>query len=126
MQLQKKNDKYYCSENFHVAAITYSESREITGLSVTNDRGEVIFDGKLQNRGAGKKEADKKDPVKKETERASAKTTGVKKSSLTKNQMEGLATELKRTGVAIETVQERYHIDDPRQMSEELYSYFAY
>ena len=36
--------------------------------------------------------------------------------------MDGLETELKRTGVAMETVQERYHIDDPAQMSEELYN----
>ena len=36
--------------------------------------------------------------------------------------MDELASELKRTGVAIETVQERYHIDDPEQMSEELYN----
>ena len=122
VQMQKKNDKYYCNENFHVAAITYSESREITGLSVTNDRGEVIFDWKLQSRGAGKKESDEKNPVKKQTEKDSAKTTDVKKPSLTKKQMDGLATELKRTGVAMETVQERYHIDDPRQMSEELYN----
>lgn len=48
VQLQKKNDRYYCNENFHVAAITYSEAREITGLSVTNDREEVIFDWKLK------------------------------------------------------------------------------
>lgn len=122
VQLQKKNDKYYCNENFHVAAITYSESREITGLSVTNDKGEVIFDWKFQNRSAGKKETDKKDIVKKEAERSSTKATGARKPSLTRNQMDGLAMELKRTGVAMETVQERYHIDDPRQMSEELYN----
>ena len=122
VQLQKKNDKYYCNENFHVAAITYSESREITGLSVTNDRGEIIFDWKFQNKGADKKEANKKNSVKKQAEKDSTKTTDVKKSSLTRNQMDGLAMELKRTGVAMETVQERYHIDDPKQMSEELYN----
>ena len=66
--------------------------------------------------------AEKKSPVKKETEKESAKTAGTKKSSLTKKQMDGLATELKRTGVAMEAVKERYHIDDPRQMSEELYN----
>ena len=36
--------------------------------------------------------------------------------------MDGLATELERTGVAMEAVQKRYHIDDPEQMSEELYN----
>ena len=122
IQLHKKNDRYYCNENFHVAAISYSESREITGLSVTNDSGEIIFDWKLQNRGAGKKEADKKDPVKKQDGKVSSQKTGVEKTSLTKNQLDGLETELKRTGVAMETVQERYHIDDPAQMSEELYN----
>lgn len=127
VQLQKKNDKYYCNENFHVAAIIYSESREITGLSITNDREEVIFDWKLKNRGADKKDPDKKDinkkdPVKKQAEKVSAPGTSVEKTSLSKNQLDGLETELKRTGVAMETVQERYHIDDPAQMSEELYN----
>ena len=122
VKLQKKNDRYYCSENFHVAAITYSGSREITGLSITKDSGEIIFDWKLQNRGAGKKEADKKNPVTKQDGKVSSQKTGVEKASLTKNQLDGLETELKRTGVAMETVQERYHIDDPAQMSEELYN----
>ncbi|MDE5699576.1 MAG: hypothetical protein K2I96_19570, partial [Lachnospiraceae bacterium] len=101
---------------------TYSESREITGLSITDDSGEIIFDWKLPNRGAGKKEADKKNPVKKQDGKVSSQKTGVEKASLTKNQLDGLETELKRTGVAMETVQERYHIDDPAQMSEELYN----
>lgn len=122
VQLQKKNDKYYCNESFHVAAIIYSESREITGLSITNDRGEVIFDWKLKNRVAGKKDINKKDPVKKQAEKVSVPGTGVEQTSLSKKQMDGLETELKRTGVAMETVQERYHIDDPAQMSEELYN----
>ena len=77
---------------------------------------------KLQNRGAGKKEADKKDPVKKQEGKVSSQKAGVEKTFLTKNQLDGLETELKRTGVAMETVQERYHIDDPAQMSEELYN----
>ena len=122
VQIQKKNDKYYCSENFHVAAITYNESHEITGLSITNDMGEIIFDWKLQVRGADKKESDKKNSVKKQAEKDSTKTTDAKKSSLTKNQMDGLRTELERTGVAMEAVQERYHIEDIGQMSEEQYN----
>ena len=122
VQLQKKNDRYYCSENFHVTGITYSESREITGLSITNDSGEIVFDWKLQNRSAGRKEPDKKEPVRKTPEKEPDKADGAKKPSLTKEQMDGLATELERTGVAMEAVQKRYHIDDPKQMSEELYN----
>lgn len=37
-------------------------------------------------------------------------------------QMEGLETELQRTGVAMEAVQQRYQVDDPMQMSEETYN----
>ena len=122
VQLQKKNDRYYCSENFHVTGITYSESREITGLSITNDSGEIVFDWKLQNRSAGRKEAAKKEPVRKTPEKEPDKADGAKKPSLTKEQIDGLATELERTGVAMEAVQKRYHIDDPEQMSEELYN----
>lgn len=122
VQLQKKNDRYYCSENFHVTGITYSESREITGLSITNDSGEIVFDWKLQNRSAGRKEPDKKEPVRKTPEKEPDKADGAKKPSLTKEQIDGLATELERTGVAMEAVQKRYHIDDPEQMSEELYN----
>ena len=118
VQLQKKNDKYYCSEHFHVAAITYSEAREITGLSVTNDREEVIFDWKLKDR----KEPDKKGPARKTSAKEPDKAADKKNPSLTRDQMDGLASELKRTGVTMETVQERYHIDDPKQMSEELYN----
>lgn len=118
VQLQKKNDKYYCNEDFHIAAITYSESREITGLSITNNKGEVIFDWKSKNRDADKKQHAKKNSAEdKPVEKAAEKNP-----SLTKNQMDGLETELKRTGVAMEAVKERYHIDDPKQMSEELYN----
>ncbi len=122
VQLQKKNDKYYCSEHFHVAAITYSEAREITGLSVTNDREEVIFDWKLKDGGTCRKETDKKGTARKTPAKGSDKASDTKKPSLTRDQMDGLASELKRTGVAIETVQERYHIDVLEQMSEELYN----
>lgn len=110
VQLQKKNDRYYCSENFHVTGITYSESREITGLSITNDSGEIVFDWKLQNRSAGRKEPDKKEPVRKTPEKEPDKADGAKKPSLTKEQIDGLATELERTGVAMEAVQKRYHL----------------
>jgi len=117
VQLQKKNDKYYCNENFHVAAITYSGVREIMELSIINDRGESIFDWKLQERNTGKRET-----VTKETEKAAARKNGNGKKTLTKKQLDGLETELKRTGVTMETVQARYQIEDPAQMPEELYN----
>ncbi len=123
VQIQRKNDKYYCNENFHVASIAYNDLREIAGFSITNDKGDCIYEWKsIAKETADTKGAEKKNPTKKESEKETTKTSNAKKSSLTKKQMDGLATELKRTGVAIEAVKERYHIDDPRQMSEELYN----
>lgn len=122
VQIQKRENKYYCNESFHVGYILYNESREITGLSITNDRGASIFEWKLHARGADKKESDKESPVKKQDEKDPTKTADAKKPSLTKKQMDGLATELERTGVGMDAVRQRYHIEDIGQMSEEQYN----
>lgn len=64
-----------------------------------------------------KKESSEEEPVKKEPVRKSVSG----KKSLSKTQIKGLETELQRTGVAMEAVRQRYHVDDPLQMSEETY-----
>lgn len=93
VQIQKKNDKYYCNENFHVASIAYNDMCEIAGFSITNDRGGCIYEWKSSAKGiTGLNESEKKTPVKKETEKEAARTAGTKKPSLTKKQMDGLAT----------------------------------
>lgn len=108
VQIQKKDNRYYCNENFQVASITYNASREITGLLISSGKGISVFEWKAQNRNNSKDDTIKKGAAKKE--------------SLTKVQMNGLETELQRTGVAMEAVQQRYHVDDPAQMSEETYN----
>lgn len=108
VQIQKKENRYYCNENFQVASITYNASREITGLLIVSDKSGSIFEWQTQNRNNGKDDTVKKGAAKKE--------------SLSKVQMDGLETELQRTGVAMEAVQQRYHVDDPAQMSEETYN----
>lgn len=118
VQIQKKENRYYCNEDFRVAFITYNTSREIAGLLITGDKGKNIFEWKIQNKDTGKdgpasKEPDKKERVKKGTD---------KKEFLSKMQMKGLETELQRTGVAMEAVQQRYHVDDPMQMPVETYN----
>ena len=97
--IQKKGDRFYCSEVFSVASIEYSGAREITGLVIVNDKGKRVYELTAKGK-AGKTQ---------------------EKGTLSKNQMDGLKTELQRTGVAMETVQERYQISDPAQMSTELY-----
>ena len=118
VQIQKKENRFYCNESFHVSSITYSESREIAGLELVSDRGGTIFEWKMQERkpdgnGTASGEATKTETAKKGTAR---------KKSLSKIQVKKLETELQRTGVAMEAVQQRYYVDDPTQMSEETYS----
>ena len=42
--IQRKNDKWICYDRFSVTDISYSESREISGLTiVSQDSGEVVY-----------------------------------------------------------------------------------
>lgn len=100
VQIQKKDGKCFCNAHFTVTSIIYNDSREITGLSIVNDKGQVVYEWK----------SEKDSPDSKRNE------------LISKDQMDGLQTELQRTGVAMEAVQKRYHIDDPMRMSEELYN----
>ncbi len=118
VQIQKKDNRFYCSESFHVTSISYSRFREIAGLQLASDRGGVIFEWKMQERKTDRKEIASGENTGKEPPKKGA----ARKKSLTKIQMDGLETELQRTGVAMEAVQQRYHVDDLLQMSEETYN----
>ncbi|MDE6940875.1 MAG: hypothetical protein K2P40_08050 [Lachnospiraceae bacterium] len=118
VQIQKKDNKFYCSESFHVLSITYSESREIAGLRLASDKGGTIFEWVVKER----KPDSKKTASGEKSQNEPAKKGTVKKKSLSNTQIKGLETELQRTGVAMEAVQQRYHVDDPMQMSEETYN----
>jgi len=118
VQIQKKENKFYCNESFHVSSITYSESREIAGLELVSDRGSTIFEWKAQERKPDGNMAAIGETAKNET----TKKGTARKKSLSKIQVKRLETELHRTGVAMEAVQQRYHVDDPMQMSEETYN----
>lgn len=106
--IQSKDNKYYCYDRFLVTSIEYNSDREIVALVIENDKGQVLYELKASSTG----DAAKEKAVQKEQYR----------SSISKNQMEILETELQRTGVVMEAVQQRYHIEDPMQMSEELYN----
>ena len=105
--IQKKGDKLYCNDRFKVASIGYNDSREIVSLVVVNTKGDCVYamQGAAAS-GTGKtKAARKKAP----------------EAVLTDSQMSDLQAELDRTGVAMETVQERYKIGKPETMSEAVY-----
>jgi len=105
--IQRKGDKLYCNDRFKVASIEYNDSREIVSLVIVNTKGECVYAMQgASASGTGKKKAAKKKAP---------------EAVLTDSQMSDLQAELDRTGVAMETVQERYRIAAPETMSEAVY-----
>lgn len=93
--------KYYTSDRFEVRSISYNKEREINSLVVVNHRGQEVY---CMNQSLEKKEPSAK---------SQAAYEGSQRSALEK--------ELKRTGVALEAVLNRYHIENVSQMTPEMY-----
>ena len=98
--IQKKNERFFCNEYFSVASIEYNSDREITGLAIVNNKGKRVYELKAKS----------------ETKKMQ------EKSLISKTQMDSLNAELHRTGVTMKTVQDRYKIQEPEQMTQELYN----
>lgn len=107
---QNREKRYYCNERFYVCSIQYSEDREINALLIVNDKGQPVYELKASGSSKGRVTAKKKEPQKEP-----------EKSALSKEKMDSLQAELDRTGVSMETVQDRYKIQKPEAMSEEVY-----
>ena len=100
VQIQKKGDRHCCSERFSVLDIAYNSLREITGLTISNAAGCPVFTWKSKT-----------------TEHQKTDTP-----ALSAKQQTSLEAELRRTGVGMEAVRERYHIkEDTAHLPEELY-----
>lgn len=99
-EIQKKENRFCCNNHFSVKDIEYNVDREIVGLTITNEKGMVVYELKAIS----------------ETKKT------MSKSAITKTQMKSLNAELERTGIAMETVQERYHFQKAETMGEEVYN----
>ena len=127
--IQHKENRYYCNDHFSVSSIGYNEDREINALVIVNDEGKPVYE--LKTRTEGTKDGSKGKAAggtgsKRKAAQAAAQEeeTGEPKkdsAALSKDQMASLQAELNRTGVTMETVQNRYQIQEPRKMSAELY-----
>ena len=121
---QNKEKRCYCNDRFSVSSIGYNEEREISSLVIVNDKGQTVYAMKLKDEGKpadiGKGKAVNVDGNKKNAEQKKAREESGK-TSISKEQMNSLQAELDRTGVTMETVQERYKIKEPGVMSPELY-----
>ncbi len=105
-EIQKKGKKYCCNERFTVSSIEYNAEREITELVIKDGQSQTVYE--LKPRTAGWKQAGK-----------TRKDAG--QQHVSSMQMENLEKELQRTGVSMDAVKERYRIEDPEQMSGEVY-----
>ena len=94
--IQKKGDRYITSDHFSVTSIAYNAQREITELVISNKRGQKVYEMKQK----------------------AQKTDG----KLSVQKLKALDQELQRTGVSIETVLERYHLQEIGQMTAETYT----
>ena len=90
--IQRKNDKWICYDRFSVTDISYSESREISGLTIVNqDSGEVVF-------------------------------TMFPNAKRHSSQFNEFYFELDRTGVSLDTVLSRYGVNSLEEMKPDLLS----
>ena len=88
--IQRKNDKWICYDRFSVTDISYSESREISGLTiVSQDSGEVVYAMFQNNKGRN-------------------------------TQFSEFYFELDRTGVSLDTVLSRYGVNSLEEMSPDM------
>ena len=110
--IQDKSGKLCCHDHFEVKSIGYNSDREISSLAIINDKGLAVYELKAKADTGNKKE---KEPPKQNQKKV------LQERCLSKEQMDSLKAELGRTGVAMEDVKERYKIQIPETMSEELY-----
>jgi hypothetical protein len=98
-------EHFYTNDRFSVSYISYNKEREISHLAIVNENGQTVFERTITAPQTAVPAAAKKETA-----------------HITTQQMDSLQSELKRTGVGMEAVQERYHIDTPSQMTEDLYT----
>ena len=108
------NRKYYTYDKFTVQSIAYNDKREITGLTIINQDGAVIYS--LTEKGSGGQKAKAQKAADK------TKTAAVGKEKEAGNDYAGaINKELERTGVALDAVLERYGVSSIAEMSEDTY-----
>ncbi len=102
--IQMKDNRYYTNERFSVRSIGYSTEREICSLSIANSSHAIVFSmDQARKQPAGQAGDQKRD------------------GNIGSSQMAALEKELERTGVALETVLNRYSLQDVGQMTPEIY-----
>lgn len=99
--IRQNKDKLYCNDHFSVASIGYNKDREISSLVIVN--------------------VSNKDQVVYELKEKTVNSQKTYNTSLSGEQMQSLENELQRTGVGIDAVCDRYKIENPAEMPDDIY-----
>lgn len=95
--IEKKDNRYVCKDSFSVSEILYNDEREIVGLVIVNGTGKIVYEKAIPN-SAHKNSMDRMENELKQE----------------------LETELERTGVDMQTVLNRYHIECEEDMTSDI------
>ena len=107
VSIKRKNDRYTTYDKFKISSISYNENREITGLSIINQDGRVVYsliDRSLGQQGLPELQKEQKEHTHPADEHA-----------------EAINKELARTGVALDTVLQRYGVKSVQEMDDNTY-----
>lgn len=107
VSIKRKNDRYTTYDKFKISSISYNENREITGLSIINQDGRVVYsliDRSLGQQGLPELQKEQKEHTHPADEHA-----------------EEINKELARTGVALDTVLQRYGVKSVQEMDDNTY-----
>lgn len=123
VNIQKKqdgrNEKLYTYDKFSIHSISYNENREITGLTVINQDGSVVYH--LAEKGAAPKTSGNtaaEKTGKKQNKNAAASKAEQKQEP---DRTQEINKELARTGVALDAVLQRYGVSSIQEMDNDTY-----
>ena len=91
VDIHRKADRYVTYDKFKVSSLSYNENREIKDISIVNQNGKIVYQ---------------------------LKSTSEKN---TNEHIEGINQELRRTGIALDTVLRRYGVSSIEEMDENTY-----
>lgn len=111
---KKRKDHYITTDRFSVQSISYNGYREISALTVVDQDGREVF----QMYGQKEPHTDSMG-----VQRGPSGDTGLSANMDNMSlQMELLYRELERTGIRVETILERYSLQDVGQMTPDIYN----
>lgn len=101
VNIQKKGDKLFTYDKFNLKDITYNDNREIVGLVIVNQDGNIVYSSKSSSE--------------------NKYSSNVLPKGIITEKTRAINKELVRTGVALDTVLSRYGVSSIDEMSDETY-----